>query len=341
MIAHLLVLARWEWFKLRRRWAPWVLLGILLLFTQLVVISSFFINRENYDAAIAEAGYYMEVSIDDELVGMRVMCDDLRDGGVPPEVEAMPEEQRPYVNFELEDARTRCGLGGERDFFVLPASIAQGLGVTHALSIMLFMFLVASALGSEYSWGTLRTVLTKGSGRWQFLGSKAFTLLIMGAAGLLVVSVGVLVSSLIFGSFAPTGGIADQGDWAGVAKTLGKSVYALVPYLALALFFTVLTTSTGVGTALAFGYFVVESIMVGILAAFWDWFDSVAQFVLGTNVSAWMQEEGTAIVSLSPLNVDPPGALHAFFVILAYALIIGAGAFWLFQRKDVTGAKGD
>ena len=33
MIVEVLSLVRWEWFKLRRRWMPWILLAILALVT--------------------------------------------------------------------------------------------------------------------------------------------------------------------------------------------------------------------------------------------------------------------------------------------------------------------
>ena len=38
---------------------------------------------------------------------------------------------------------------------------------------------------------------------------------------------------------------------------------------------------------------------------------------------------------------DPPSELHAFLVVTSYMLIAGVAAFWLFQRRDITGAKGE
>ena len=38
--------------------------------------------------------------------------------------------------------------------------------------------------------------------------------------------------------------------------------------------------------------------------------------------------------------VDQPDALQAFLVILAYTLVLGVAAYWIFQRRDITGAKG-
>ena len=42
----------------------------------------------------------------------------------------------------------------------------------------------------------------------------------------------------------------------------------------------------------------------------------------------------------TPAERMPPEPLQAFFVILAYIVVLAAAAFWVFQRRDVAGAKG-
>ena len=41
MIAQVLRLTRWEFFKVRKRWMPWILLGIVVIVTQISVWGSF------------------------------------------------------------------------------------------------------------------------------------------------------------------------------------------------------------------------------------------------------------------------------------------------------------
>ena len=36
-----------------------------------------------------------------------------------------------------------------------------------------------------------------------------------------------------------------------------------------------------------------------------------------------------------------PNILRAFFVILAYTAVLVAAAIWVFQRRDITGARGE
>ena len=51
--------------------------------------------------------------------------------------------------------------------------------------------------------------------------------------------------------------------------------------------------------------------------------------LLGSNVLKWLSEAST------------PDTLRAFFVILAYTMVFVAAAIWIFQRRDVAGAKGE
>ena len=68
----------------------------------------------------------------------------------------------------------------------------------------------------------------------------------------------------------------------------------------------------------------------------------MTNFLLGANTTAWMTETGVVTTERGLFSVnDPPGALHAFLVLLAYTLMLGVIAFWLFQRRDVAGARGE
>ena len=44
-MAHIMNLTRWEWYKLRRRWLPWIMMGVLLVVSQLFVWVSYSVNR--------------------------------------------------------------------------------------------------------------------------------------------------------------------------------------------------------------------------------------------------------------------------------------------------------
>ena len=356
MIVPVLRLTRWEWFKLRKRWMPWILLGIVAIVTQISVWGSFSAYQSSRAPLAAEFSASFESSVthpDGGLIELSVHCGNTLDQTVPQEVlSRLSDEDRARLDEEIGWELRRCaGLSVReshrqeaRGRFVLPDSLANALGVAHYIGLLLVMILGASTVGAEYGWGTLRTALTKGTSRWQFLGAKSLSLVLLSVAGLLVVSLTVVVSSLIAASLTlgDGGGLVGAGQWSTVAVMFGKATYVLVAYAILALFLTVLTSSSSMGIAMSLAYYFVELILGRILGDLFPWFDNVSDFLIGFNTAAWMSETGVVTTegSLFPVS-DPPGELHAFLVLLAYIVVLGAAAFWLFQRRDVAGARGE
>ena len=353
----ILSLTRWEWFKLRRRWMPWALLAILILFPQIGLVSSYFIYRGDIsgDALGGEVSYGFETTDSEgRTIEVQFTCDAFQNGDLPPsiaqEIEALPPEERAQAMAMISDySRSVCEdeedvlTSDSRDFFVMPASLANGLSAASFIGIVVAMVLATSLIGTEYAWGTLRTNLVSSVARRKFLASKVVTLLGVAAGGLLVTTLTLALTSVLFTLLVRHvgGGWADTGDWSTVFIMFGKVSYALVPYLMLAVFFAVLTSSTGVGIALAMGYYMVEAIAVGIMSGLFDWFESVANFILGPNVSAWLAHDDVIQVTLGIQADGDLGALHFFLVIAGYTVALCAAAFWRFESRDVAGAKGD
>ena len=156
-----------------------------------------------------------------------------------------------------------------------------GLLVAQVYGIFLIMILAASLLGAEYGWGTLRTVLTRGTGRWPFLTSKLLLLALLGAGALVAGAAAWVVGSAIALLTLGDGAwIAESADWIEVVKWSGKAVFGLIPYIALAAFVAVLTSSSGAAIGISVGYYLIESIMVGVLFNF-GWFERLAEFLIG------------------------------------------------------------
>ena len=274
-------------------------------------------------------------------------CEGVRKGELPPVVQSMSEEEQAQVFAicENEAEQERLFRETSRKSFILPDSLTRSLGFVQTIGAMLVLILASLAIGVEYGWGTLRPAFTSGIRRWQFLTAKVMTLVLMMVAGLLVLSLTVVASSLIAAALTlhEGGGFADSGEWRTAGVMFGKVVYGLVPYVIMALFLSVLTSSSSVSIAFSLAYFFAESILVQILDGLFDWFGNVTDYLLGPSVTSWMTEAGvrtTGEGAMFPVS-DPSSQWHAFFVIAAYIIILGVAAFWLFQRRDVAGARGE
>ena len=349
MIADVLRLTRWELFKLRRRWMPWILLLVALAVVQ-ATLWGFYSAYHNIDDPSA-GGYPGRSGI------VTITCADIMDGTADAKVERVSDEFRDHARERIEQRRQneQCPRILEevaerrwrhREYFVLPGGLANGLGVAHSIGVILVMILGASAMGVEYGWGTLRTALARGVGRWQFLVAKGLSVIVLTGIGLLIASLTVVVSSLIAAALVldDVGGLANAGEWSTVGVMFGKAAYGLAPYAILALFVTVLTSSSSMGIAISLAYYFVELILVQIMSGLFDWFGNISDYLLGPNISAWMTESSVVTTGgdsgLAGVS-DLPGTLHAFVTLLVYMAVLGGAATWLILRRDVAGARGE
>lgn len=345
MITQVLRLTRWEWYKLRRRRMPWILLAIAIAIPQIAFWSGYAFYRSG--VTFEQAIFTASETQNGQTVDVTITCRDIEAGTLPPEIEGLGEERRRLLlediaRFEADACQAPIEARRElREALVLPYSIGLSLALVSSLGVILIVILASSTIGIEYGLGALRTTLAKGIGRWQFIVSKAFLMALLSAAALLVVSISIAVSSTIAAlTLGDAAVAADSGAWLEIAIVYGKTVYGLIPYMALAMFFAVLTSSSGVSTAIVLGYYFAERIVVALLFNF-DWFEKVADFVLGRAVDGWISSEGGLSIGLGASAGELPDALHGFLVMLGYIVILGAFTFWLFQRRDIAGAKGD
>ncbi len=359
MIADVLRLTGWEWFKLRRRWMPWVLVAIAVLISQLGLWMGYAIHhsqdlRQFFDPQSSSSTGLVTEDVEGNPISIDVRCADLSEGDIPADIgaqiERLSEREQDLFLQQVEEFRVEtCGeaedpLEDSRRSFVMPDSITGGINGAFVIGAILVMILAAAATGAEYGWGTLRAVLTRGAGRWQILSSKLLLLLLMTAAGLLVVAVVAAAASLLAAVIPPdeTGGLFDSGEWSETASFFGKVVYGLAPYIVLGTFLALLTQSSSVSMAVGLGYYVVELIVAPILRLN-ESLATVADYLLGQIVNTWVAR-GSVSVSVSTDGSGaermPPEPLQAFFVILAYIVVLAAAGFWVFQRRDVAGAKG-
>ncbi len=275
MAMQVALLTRWEWFKLRRRWVPWILLGFVLVVNQLI--------------------FWLVATLSDDI-----------------------------------------------SYQSTAENIANGLGFSAFFGPFIAVILAAVVVGGEYGWGTLRSVLTRGTGRWQLLTSKVAVVVLFTAALLIILCITVTISGFIAeAALTQPETTESYGDISALdlLALFGRMLYAFLPYITLALFLVVLTTSNGVGIALSMGYYIAENIIVVPIIANFSWSDNVFTYLLGPNVTAWQNVPPNNDGSIATFGGISDMA-HGFIIVTIYAAVLAGAAVALFLRRDIAGAKG-
>lgn len=326
-MSNLPTLIRWDWFKLARRWMPWILLAVLLLMSQLAVWGNYF----RYQNLKGSGGVITTGAIGSRV---EVRCVDLLAG----KPGAVPSGTSPTVVQLLKSecqqaaAQTQQTLNRLADSFSLPGSLPSALNVSLGIGLILFAVLTASVFGAEYGWGTVRPTLVRGTGRWPYLAAKLLLLVLLVAAALVVVVAATAVSSLFARGLAGAPPITNPTTWGVAARDLGKMWVGIIPYVVFAMFITILSRSSATGMAIGIGYYLAEQIIVAILSGLFSWFGTISKYLLGQNITAW---SGVTLFGQGQISVSE---VHALLVLIAYSLVLGGATFYIFQVRDVSGA---
>ncbi len=357
-----LTLLRWEWFKLRGRRVVWALVAVLVVFSALAVFIRFADWQFQKDRDVTDEVIFVPDAPVIENFEVDVNCTEFLAGG------PLPEIPSPYTIDDVDVGATsrECrkevsDINGRLDRlidqFTLPTAIPHATRWTALLSVPFAAFLTVMLIGSEYGWGTLRTVLMRGVGRSRLLAAKLLLVLIVLAAVWVAVLVAITLSAAV--ATAAASGIS-HGSLGGAAlgdalAITGRAFVAGLPYVALAALLSILFSSWAGGmlaaTAVSIVYFFVDVFSVGRLiqlfedAAGFGWFATVAELDLGWNTAAWLFGEGGEPVRGFQLagaigKADYPGDVHAFVVLAAFTVVLGALAFWLMRTRDVAGPSG-
>ncbi len=338
-------LTRWEWFKLRRLRLPWILLGVALLVSQLVIwVNYAAYHNDTVQMALSGGFASYSVSWEEGNTSVEMTCADLVNNRLPSGFNQLPPEWRESFLEGMEEWRASGACANFqaaaefRKNFTLPSSITasvagfSSLGPI-AMGPLLIMILAASLVASEYGWGTLRTVLSGGISRWRFLSAKVLLLVWLSCGALAAISLVAIVSSLAasFASPANSGELTDSGTWSDVVIVLLKALYGLLPFIGLSVFATVLTSSRTLGIAVSVGYFIVESIAAPVLRLN-DTLARIEDYLLVQSVHSW---------TAAPTTESSSDLLRASVVILAYTIVFIALTYWVFRNRDIGGATGD
>lgn len=192
------------------------------------------------------------------------------------------------------------------------------------------------SVGSEYGWGTLKTLFTQRPGRTQVFGAKLAALAITLVPFVLVVFLIGAVCSYVIAEIENA-----TVDWPSawlIVRAIAAGWLVLAVWTAFGVMLAVLSR----GTALAIGVGVLYALAIeGLISAFAEQvslLEPLVNFFLRANAYSLIKPlgintEATGPGAFSGPFVDP---LQAFGVLGAYLLVFAGVSAILLRRRDVT-----
>ena len=230
----------------------------------------------------------------------------------------------------------------------LPTSLALIEQLLLNLGQVLIIILVSTIVGGEYTSGTIRLMLTRGPTRTQILLSKVGAAIACIGLGVVAITFLGVVTGLLLNL---TTGVTPSFNFFSAAWPGHVLLYLLIimlglfTYAMMALFLSTLGRATAAGLAGVLTWsFLIEPVIVvisnfgrNISGPTSSFFQSLPDYLIGTNISALLENQNQYVFPSSPVSQAPAVSdVHALLVLAAYIAIFIGLACWISMRRDVT-----
>jgi len=239
----------------------------------------------------------------------------------------------PYLSYRGQSVGPPSGAGRQ-----LLAQLLTSHFVTTAVAGWpyfggaLILVLGALVTGSEFSWGSLKTILAQGPRRHSVLAGK-------------LLAVGVIVMLLGFAGFAASAGLSaliaaaesQAASWPSpgdVFRGIGVGWLVLVMWSMAGMFLGVLTRGTSLAIGLGVIWVLAVEQLVRGFAPLIGALDTLERWLPGTNAGGLVAAIGVAARSTAGVTAVV-GGMHALLVVVAYIVGFSVLAGLLLSRRDV------
>ena len=204
------------------------------------------------------------------------------------------------------------------------------------LGPFLGIVLAGMILGSDYGWGTFRSLFARGQFRWQVVAAK----LVLAALILAVVWIASWALAAVVGLLAastPTNGLeivpGASGSWIESTARFASAWPASMAYLLLGALLCAVGRSTAFGLGVGIAVLIVESIAYPAAGA-------ISQLALDVNLGDYTRWTLWGVTRGLMGRDDDLGSWFFLPAVVAYAFVFAALAVLVTERRDVSSGNG-
>lgn len=227
---------------------------------------------------------------------------------------------------DIADLKESLRIGAVRD---------TGLSLVYQIGTIMAVILAASTIGTEYGWGTIRTLVPRAPGRAPLIWAKLASLALFVALVTLIGAVVAILASVFATATLGLSGALGDGWWGRTLLSVLRTAYVMLPYATLAFALSVWTRSTAAGIGVGLAVLFLEGILTSLIGSAGGPFEHLKDVLLSGNVQSLLNANAAG-VSVRATTSDTVNPWQATAVLAAYTAAFVALALWRFRTRDIT-----
>ena len=235
--------------------------------------------------------------------------------------------------------------GRMQNLLGLPVTFPLTLSILSSFGSVLAVVFLASSMGSEFNWRTIRVAVVSSESRFKLLGAKLISAAIFILIGMVLGLVTGLFISIVTTSI---GGYKFDFSFASNSYLweqflqFWRTFYILIPYMLLGFMFSIVGRSAMPGISLGIGIIFLESVLTAFMTLAGGWIANIPDYLIAANVRtinslSALPQNFQAGPGFAGMSVDLPNVLHATITLAIYSGVFLVIAFYTFGKRDVTG----
>ena len=205
------------------------------------------------------------------------------------------------------------------------------------IGTLLLIILVASSIGNEYGWGSVKQVLIRRGIRYHYVLAKLVSFIIIAIIGLLIsVIIGFVLALITSNLLGSINWDFMTASYVGrLFQKFGWTLFSLIPYILMAAFFAFLGRSALGGIGGGLGFYFIESIVVGIFNQADGWLAEIPDYLISPNVDALLPSTQMAMGPFASSGTLT-STLHASVTLAIYCVVFLIISLYMFKKRDIT-----
>jgi len=206
----------------------------------------------------------------------------------------------------------------------------NGMFIVYQVGVVAAIVLAASSIASEFTWGTIRTLLPRTAGRAPFVTAKLGVLALFVAAVVILGFLAALIGSVVITSARDLDSSTGDNFVGRLLLAMLRAGFAILPYASMAFVIALWSRSSAAGIAIPIVAFYAEVLLTPAFTSIGaiDWLPQA--LIYSANISSLLDSD--AVLS----KADLPSHWQAAGVLAAYVGGFVSFAYGRFLTRDVT-----